>query len=165
MAPRELIFSRAAARGIHAISAGPFGFSCVWIVFDPKGMSFHRYFDLARAKDAEEKFSSFVIGMAPKGTQMSYTDISHVDVTAHTGPSLALACELASGVMGAEVLKILLGRGRVFSAPYVQQFDPYVGKLVRTRTPWGNRHPLRRLKRWLLVRYLRSRRLRIPAEF
>jgi len=44
---RRLLYGMAAERGIYALGAGPVGFSTVWIVFDPKGMSFDRYFNLS----------------------------------------------------------------------------------------------------------------------
>jgi hypothetical protein len=55
-----------------------------------------------------------------------------------------MACQLCAGIAATEALKILLGRGGVVAAPTGLQFDAYRNKLVRTRRPGGNRHPLSR---------------------
>jgi molybdopterin/thiamine biosynthesis adenylyltransferase len=159
---RRLLFSKARRLGIYGLGAGPVGFSTVWVVFGPHGMSFDRYFDVADHMNDVEKFVAYVTGMAPSSLQRRYMDLSYLDVQNHTGPSAGLACHLASGVVAAEVLKILLRRGRVYEAPFYHQFDAYRGRLVRKRLIGGNRNPLQRIKRWWLTNYitqrLRSRR-------
>jgi molybdopterin/thiamine biosynthesis adenylyltransferase len=154
---RRLLFRMARERGIYGLGAGPVGFSTAWVIFAPDGMTFDRYFDLSDAMDGVEKFVAYVVGMAPTSTQRSYMDLSHLDVAERTGPSAGLACHLASGVVAAEVVKILLGRGPLYAAPFYHQFDAYLGKYVRKRLIGGNRHPLQRLKRRWLTNYLRRR--------
>jgi molybdopterin/thiamine biosynthesis adenylyltransferase len=155
---RRVLFRLAAAQGIYALGAGPVGFSTVWVIFDPKGMSFDRYFGLCDAMDPLGKFVAYIVGMAPRATQRAYMDPSYIDVAAHTGPSVSSACQLAAGVVGAEAIKILLGRGRVRPAPWYHQFDPYVGRYVRGRLLLGGEHhPLQCVKRWWLNKYLRGR--------
>lgn len=151
---RRLLFGKARAKGIHALGAGPVGFSTVWVVFAPDGMSFDRYFDLSDCMDAVELFAAYVVGMAPSMLQRGYMDLAYLDFEHRTGPSAGLACHLASGVVAAEVLKILLGRGPVFAAPHYHQFDAYRGRYVRRRLWGGNRHPLQWIKRKWLVGYL-----------
>jgi molybdopterin/thiamine biosynthesis adenylyltransferase len=160
---RRLLFGKARERAIHALGAGPVGFSTVWVIFGPKGMSFDRYFDLTDAMDPVEKFVAYVIGMAPASLQRRYMDLAHLDVARHRGPSVGLACHLASGVVAAEVAKILLGRGRVHAAPVYHQFDAYVGRYVRKRLIGGNRNPRQRFKRRWLVNYIRRRLQRADA--
>lgn len=154
---RRLLFGKARQRGIFALGAGPVGFSTVWVVFDPHGMSFDRYFDLADGMDPVQKFVAYVVGMAPATLQRPYMDLAHLDFANHTGPSAGLACHLASGVVAAEVLKILLRRGEVRAAPVYHQFDAYRGRFVRRRLIWGNRNPLQQLKRRWLTGYIRRR--------
>lgn len=156
---RRLLFRNARQRGIFALGAGPVGFSTVWVIFAPRGMTFDRYFDLSDRLGALEKFVAYVVGMAPSSTQRSYMDLSYLDVDRRRGPSAGLACHLASGVVAAEVLKILLGRGRVYVAPFYHQFDAYTGRFVRKRLIGGNRHPLQVIKRRWLVDYI-TRRLK-----
>lgn len=153
---RRLLFGMAAKRGIHALGAGPVGFSTVWVIVDPHGMSFDRYFDLSDRMNALEKFVAYIVGMTPKATHRSYMDFSQIDARSRTGPSASLACQLSAGVIGAEVLKLLLRRGTVYSAPYYHQFDPYLGRYVRGRLRGGNRNPMQRLKRARLCRFLKS---------
>ena len=155
---RRLLFRKARERGIHALGAGPVGFSTVWVIFGPHGMSFDRYFDLSDRMNAIEKFVAYVVGMAPSTLQRKYMDLAYLDVENRTGPSAGLACHLASGVVAAEVLKILLHRGRVYTAPFYHQFDAYLGRLVRKRLLGGNRHPLQRVKRRWLINYIARRR-------
>ncbi len=151
---RRLLFRKARERGIHALGAGPVGFSTVWVIFRPHGMTFDRYFDLSDHMDDLAKFVAYVVGMAPSAIQRSYMDLSYLDFENRSGPSAGLACHLASGVVAAEVLKILLGRGRLYAAPYYHQFDAYRGRFVRRRLIGGNRHPLQRIKRRWLINYI-----------
>lgn len=159
---RRLLYGKARQLGKFALGAGPVGFSTVWVIFSPDSMTFDRYFDLSDEMDDVEKFVAYVAGMAPASLQRSYMDLSYLDVQNRTGPSAGLACHLASGVVAAEVLKILLRRGRIYTAPFYHQFDAYVGRLVRKRLIAGNRHPLQRIKRRWLVGYIR-RRLKTQA--
>lgn len=156
---RRVVYRAAAERGIFAVSAGPFGFSTGWMIFDPTGMSFDQYFDIQDDMSEAEKFIAFVVGVAPKGTHLRYLDKRYVDFKARKGPSAGLACDLAAGVVGAEAIKILLHRGRIKAIPHFHQFDPYVGKYVQGKLRSGNRHPLQRLKRWYLMRYARRHNL------
>jgi molybdopterin/thiamine biosynthesis adenylyltransferase len=160
---RRLLFRNARERGIHALGAGPVGFSTVWVIFGPRGMTFDRYFDLSDAMDPVEKFVAYVMGMAPSSLQRRYMDLAHLDFARHTGPSVGLACHLASGVVAAEVAKILLDRGRLHLAPVYHQFDAYLGRYVRRRLIGGNRHPRQRIKRRWLVNYIRRRTHAAPV--
>ena len=103
------------------------------------------------------------MGLAPAATQASYIDLDKVDLSSGTGPSVALACQLASGVAAAEIAKIVLQRGAVRSAPCYQQFDPFTGRLCQGRLLWGNRHPWQRLKRWYLRRHFAGQ-IQVPAS-
>ncbi|QDV26844.1 ThiF family adenylyltransferase [Aureliella helgolandensis] len=146
---RRMLFNEARRRGIWAITAGPIGFSTAWLLFDPNGMSFDDYFDLHDAMSPVEMFAAFAMGLAPRATHVPYFDFSYVDASGR-GPSVAAACHLASGVVGTEAVKILLGRGRLRAAPAYAQFDAYRGLLRQGRLVMGNRNPLQRLKRHVL---------------
>lgn len=151
---RRTLFREAAQLGIHGIGVGPVGFSAVWITFAPQGMSFDDYFALDDAQCSDEQFINYIAGMAPGATHRRYVDASTVNVAEQYGPSAGAVCQLVSGILGIDALKILLGRGRLFAAPYFQQFDPYVGKYVRGRLARGNRSLRQRLKIWYLRRLL-----------
>jgi len=154
---RRLLFRKAASQGIYGITAGPVGFSGIWIVFDPSGMSFDRYFDMADGMGELDKIAAFGIGVAPRGTQRSYMDLAALDTRARTAPSSALGCHIAAAAVACEVVKIVSGRGRIKAAPYYHQFDPFVGRFEHGRLWGGNRHPLQRIKRWALKRFLQKK--------
>lgn len=151
---RRLLFQEARRRGIWAVTAGPIGFSTAWMCFDPIGMSFDDYFDLRDDMDSLDRFIAFALGLAPKATHVPYFDFSYVDRDSGRGPSVASACRLASGVVGAEAVKILLQRGEVKSAPHYHQFDPYRYLLKQGRLRLGNRGPLQRIKRRIMRKRL-----------
>ncbi|QID18731.1 ThiF family adenylyltransferase [Nitrogeniibacter mangrovi] len=143
---RRLVFSACRARGIPAVTAAPLGFGVAFLYFDPKGMSFDDYFQFASAADEEEMALRFVLGLSPAMLQRGYiADPSRVDLRARKGPSTIAACQLCAGVICAEAVKLLLGRGQVPSAPRGFQFDVYRNRLVHTWRPWGNRNPIQRL--------------------
>jgi molybdopterin/thiamine biosynthesis adenylyltransferase len=152
---RRTLFRAAAASGIYAITAGPVGFSTAWLVLDPDGMSLDRYLDVHDQMSNREQLIAFAVGLAPRAIHLAYMDLGQVDVGARTAPSAGLACQLAAGVVGAEAVKILLGRGPRWPVPYYQQFDPFAGRFVRGRLRRGNRSAVQRAKRWWLGRRVR----------
>lgn len=150
---RRLLFRMAAAQNIYGITAGPIGFSAIWISFAPTGMSFDQYFGFSDTMGQAEKIASMAIGVAPRATQRTYMDMRAVSLSERAGPSSSLACHLAAGAMACEVLKILLKRGTVRSAPYYQQFDAYLGRFVAGRLWGGGNNFLQRLKRRRLMQF------------
>jgi molybdopterin/thiamine biosynthesis adenylyltransferase len=143
---RTIFYQTAYDKGIPVVAAGPIGCSAALLVFLPGGMPWHKYFAMDLAKDHVDKHLLFLIGTAPKGTQMSYLDRRYVDLAAQRGPSLALAVQLCAGAVAAETMKLLLKRGRVLAAPYYQQLDPYTQQYVIGKLRWGNRGPIQRWK-------------------
>jgi molybdopterin/thiamine biosynthesis adenylyltransferase len=151
---RRLVFREARRRGIWAITAGPIGFSTAWMTFSPKGMSFDEYFDLNDSMDRADQLVAFLVGLTPRATQRAYVDLTQVDPRSGTGPSAGLACHLCSGVVAAEVVKILLGRSPIRPAPWYFQFDAYRQRLCKGRLLGANRNPWQRVKRRIVRRHL-----------
>jgi molybdopterin/thiamine biosynthesis adenylyltransferase len=149
---RRMLFREAAKRGIWAVTAGPIGFSAAWLVFDPKGMSFDEYFDLHDGMAPIDQFAAFVMGLAPRGTQFPYIDLSYVDRHTGQGPSVGVACHLCGAVAAAEIVKVLLNRKPVRAVPCFAQFDAYRGIIRHGCLRLGNRGPIQRAKRLLLRR-------------
>ena len=118
IAARRLVFREARRRGIWAITAGPIGFSAAWLLFSPSGMSFDDYFDFDDGMDRADQLVAFLVGLTPRATQRAYLDLTQVDPNSGRGPSAGLACHLCSGVVAAEVIKILLGRSPIRPAPW-----------------------------------------------
>ncbi len=149
---RRLVFRRAAEQGLWSVTAGPIGFSTAWLTFDPQGMSFDRYFDVHDGMKKIDQLVAFAVGLTPCATHLSYMDLSEVDIAKQAGPSAGLACQLASGVVGAEAIKVLLKKPTLRAAPYYAQFDAYRMKLSQGRLRKGNRGPIQRLKIAVLKR-------------
>ncbi len=151
---RRLLFREAAERGIYVITAGPIGFSCAMLVFDPRGTTFDDYFDIHDGQEVFDQRLRFALGLTPRATQLAYMDLGHVDLRSGKGPSLALATDLCAGMAATEAIRILLKRGRPPCAPRYFQFDPYCRIYKKGVMPWGNRNPIQRAKLWYLRRKL-----------
>ena len=146
---KRLLFKKAKEKGIWALGAGPVGFSTAWTIFDPEGMSYDEYFHFHDGMDSKDLFIRYLIGMAPKATHRSYIDLNFVDFAKRIGPSVSSACQLAAGVIGTEVIKIILRRGRIKAAPHFHQLDAYQNKYVTGKLWFGNRGLIQRLKIFL----------------
>ena len=143
---RRAMFSACHERGIPAVTVAPLGMGAALLNFLPGGLSFEDYFHLDDSLDETDMALRFLMGLSPSMLQMGYlADPSRVDLSGHKGPSTAMACQLCAGVAATEVLKILLGRGKVYAAPWGVHFDAFKNKLRRTWRPGGNRNPLQRL--------------------
>lgn len=142
---RQTVFAECRARGIPAVTAAPLGMGTALLVFTGDSPSFEDYFQLDGHPPGEQALR-FAMGLAPTSQQFSYlAEAGHVDLPNQRGPSTAMACELCAGVVGTEVLKLVLNRGRIRAVPWVTHFDAYLGRLRKTWRPGGNRNPLQRL--------------------
>ncbi len=151
---RRAVFARCYEKGIPAITAAPMGMGTAFLVFMPGEMSFENYFCL-EGYGFEDQIIKFVIGVSPSVQQRHYlVDRSSVNFLKKKVPSTAMGIEIAAGVACTNVLKILLGRGKVICAPHGLHFDAYRNRLVKTWRPFGNRHPLQRLMFWYVKRLL-----------
>lgn len=144
---RRAVFARCAALGIPAITAAPIGFGTSYMVFLPGGMTFEQMFRFEGLPE-EKQYVNFATALTPKGFHRSYLmDKSRIDLAGKRGPSSGSSISLCAGVVGAEAVKILLGRGKVQAAPWVHQFDPFRSRWSRSYLPFGNNGPLQSLKR------------------
>jgi len=142
---REMTFSACGEKRIPAVTAAPIGMGVALLNFLPGHMSFERYFRVKGCSDAE-KAVRFLVGLAPAMLHRGYlVDRSRVELAARRGPSTVMACQLCAGVAATEVLKILLGRGPVLSAPWGLHFDAYTNRMRKTWRPAGNANPLQQL--------------------
>lgn len=150
---RRMLFEACHRKGIPALTAAPLGMGVALLYFDPRGMSFERYFRLG-GHGRQEQFARFIAGLSPAMLQRHYlVDPTAVSFAERRGPSTGMACELCAGVTGVAVLKLLLGRGPLRPAPWAMHFDVYLQRLRFTWRPFGNAHPLQRL----LLRFIRPR--------
>ena len=142
---RELTFAACYAKGIPAITVAPIGMGAAMLNFLPGKMTFEEYFRFKGA-DEPEKALRFLLGVSPAMLHRRYlVDRSRVNFAEQYGPSTAMACEICAGIAATQVLKLLLGRGKVLAAPRGMHFDAYTHRLVRTNRRRGNRSLYQRL--------------------
>ena len=142
---RRMVFAACHARGIPALTAAPLGMGVSMLYFDPEGMSFEDYFRL-EGQEVQEQYARFIAGLSPAMLQRHYLKVPEaVNFQERRGPSTMMAVDLCAGVMGTEVLKLLLRRGRTRAAPWAMQFDAYRQQLRFTWRPLGNANPLQQL--------------------
>jgi molybdopterin/thiamine biosynthesis adenylyltransferase len=155
-AARKIVFTACARNGIPATTAAPLGMGTAMLNFLPGGMTFEEYFRWDGCSEFEMALR-FLIGLSPAMLQRGYlVDRGAVDFKERRSPSTGMACELCAGVAATQVLKILLHRGTVISAPHGLQFDAYRNKMVKTWRPGGNRNPIQRLALWIATKQVRG---------
>lgn len=149
MDARILLYKKARDLGIPVISAGPIGFSSVVNVFSPDGMSFEDFFGLKPEMSEKEIMQSFFAGI-PWGPHMSYMDLTGVDPETGAAPSLGLACQMGAGMAATEVVRYVLGKGKMKAVPWFFQFDPYA-RYYKQHYRWlGGKNPLFKLKKKII---------------
>lgn len=145
---RRGVFAECARRGIPALTAAPLGFGAAFLAFMPGEMTFEEYFRFKPGMTEREMYLRFFYGLAPKGKAYKYlVDRSAVNFAEHRGPSTVMACDLCAGILCTNVIKILLGRGDVITAPRGLHFDAYHNTMVITNGPGWN-SPVTWLKLW-----------------
>lgn len=150
---RRLLFRDARRRGLWVLTSGPHALGATLLCFSPHGMTFDDYFDVRDSMSEADQTIAFGVGGCPRPIHLAYLDFQKFfSFGERRSASAGLACQLASGLVATEAVKILLGRGRVRPAPCYLQFDAYRQKLVKGKLRFANRHPAQRLKRWWLRR-------------
>lgn len=140
--PRRLLYKKAREKGIFVIFSGPIAYGATLQIFDPKGMSFEKYFSIRNEMSRAEQIAVFLLGIAPKLLTKNKIDESRIDFEKEKGPALASTVALSTGVVTSALLKILLNREKPKCIPHAFYLDPYHWNFVHT-----NRRPLR--FRWL----------------
>lgn len=148
---RRMVFAKCREKGIPALTAAPLGMGVAFLYFSPTGMSFEDYFKV-EGHPLQEQYARFIAGLSPAMLNRNYLVAPEsVNFQEKRGPSTIMACDLCAGVMGTEVLKVLLKRGTVKAAPWGMHFDAYHRKLKHTWRPFGNANPLQQL----LLKFIR----------
>lgn len=143
---RKLVYKKCYEKQIPIVVAAPIGMGVALLCFTPDSMDYESYFRFEDCKTENEQLVKFLIGLTPSLIQRSYlVDPSTSDFIAQKAPSLPMGVKLCGGAAASYVLKLLLGRGEVLTAPRGLHFDAYKNKLVKTWRPWGNRNPIQRL--------------------
>ena len=148
---RRMVFAKCREKGIPALTAAPLGMGTAFLYFSPTGMSFEDYFKV-EGYEEHEQYARFIAGLSPAMLNRDYLVAPEaVNFQEKRGPSTIMACDLCAGVMGASVLKLLLGRGSLKAAPWGMHFDAYHQRLKFTWRPFGNSN----LLQWLLLKFIR----------
>lgn len=114
---REFVFAACRKKGIPCVTVAPLGMGASVTCFTADSISFEDYFGVAGKKPLE-KTLRFVLGMGPSLIHLkSLVAREYSDLGNNKASSTPMGCTLAAGVMGAEVLKLILGRGPIAKAP------------------------------------------------
>lgn len=155
---RRMVFAKCREKGIPVFTAAPLGVGVAFLYFSPTGMSAEDYFKW-EGHDVQEQYARFIAGLSPAMMQRHYLAAPEaVNFQEKRGPSTVMACDMCAGVMGASVMKLLLGRGALRAAPWGMHFDVYQQKLKFTWRPWGNSNPLQQLLLMFIRPVLKGRK-------
>ncbi|MBT3067023.1 ThiF family adenylyltransferase [Rhodoferax sp. U11-2br] len=150
---RRMVFAKCREKGIPALTAAPLGMGVAFLYFSPNGMSFEDYFKV-KGHEPQEQYARFIAGLSPAMMNRDYLVAPEsVNFQEKRGPSTIMACDLCAGVMGTNVLKILLQRGEIKAAPWGMHFDAYHQRLKHTWRPFGNANPVQQL----LLKFIRPK--------
>ena len=143
---RELVFRKCTEKNISIVTAAPLGMGTAILCFLPGGMTYEEYFRFDDKVTKKDKLIQFLIGLSPSMLQRDYlVDSSTANFDEEKGPSLGLAIKLGAGVTAANVLKIILKRGKIITAPRGIHFDAYKNTVKITWRPFGNRNLIQRV--------------------
>ncbi len=149
---REAIFKACEQRKIPVISAAPLGMGTSMICFKPGSMSYKRYFGWTN-QEPLEKVMMFLVGLSPRPTVLKYiVDKTRIKLLNKKAPSTPMGIDLAAGVLCTNVLKLILQRGHVVTAPRTLHFDAYLNTFRVLYRPLGFYNPLQRLALWYVKR-------------
>ncbi|MCW8132130.1 MAG: ThiF family adenylyltransferase [Planctomycetota bacterium] len=153
---RRSLYAECRRKGIPVVNAGPIGYGAAVMVFLPGGISFDDYFGIRDGMTRAEMLLAFGLGLGPglKG----HIAPESVDMEREKGPALASACMLCAAAAGTEVLKLIVGRGRVSRAGRGVYFDPLSGRTLALRRRPALTSLRGRVIRWLAFRRIASLR-------
>ena len=144
---REKALAHCYQKGIPAITVAPVGMGAALLHFTPGKMSAQQYFGIDSSQPFDEKIMRVVLGLTPSFAHLrSVVDRTYFDPTNKRAPSTPMGCMLASGFAVAEVLKVILNRGKIRSVPWSLHFDAYSEVFKKSYTIWGARNPLFKFK-------------------
>jgi molybdopterin/thiamine biosynthesis adenylyltransferase len=142
---RRLMFDKAYRAGIPSVTCAPLGMGVSNLNFVPGGMTFEEYFQM-EGHTEQEQYLRFFVGLSPGRLHSPYLVVPEaINLPAKKGPSTIMACELCAGVAATQVLKLILNRGTVVTAPRCLQFDAYRNKFKISWRPGGNNNWLNKL--------------------
>lgn len=143
---RELVFRKCTEKKIPIVTAAPLGMGTAILCFLPGKMTYEEYFRFNDKVTKKDKLIQFLIGLSPSMLQRDYlVEPNTANFDEEKGPSLGLAIKLGAGTAAAYVLKIILKRGKVITAPRGIHFDAYKNTVKITWRPFGNRNIIQKI--------------------
>lgn len=151
---RQMVFEECRRRKIPCITVAPIGMGAALLNFTSSSMSFEDYFGF-RGKSETEKVMRFTLGLSPSMVYLkSLVSREYSNLNQKRTASTTMGCQMASGILGTEVLKMLLKRGPCFQAPVSIHYDAYTYNLKKRTMWWGCRNPFFRIKLIIMKRIL-----------
>jgi len=142
---RRKTFARCRELGIPAVTAAPVGMGVAFLAFTRDGISFEEYFRFEGVSELRQ-YINFLLGLSPSGMHGAYlADPTRLDVAKKKTPSTFVGVELCAAFTGAQVVKMLIGRGEVKPAPFHYHFDAFLAKFESGPQP-GNSDPAAKQK-------------------
>ncbi len=158
---RLAIFRKMKELGKPAVTVAPIGMGAACLVFDKNSMSFDNYFGLHETNDPVERSLRFLTGLAPSLQHRHYIqERDRVDFAKRKTPSLPIGVYACAAVAATMVVKLILGRGKVLTAPWSFHYDAYQMDVVKKYTLFGYRNPIQRLKLFIARRMLKKKPLK-----
>ena len=146
-----LLFKKSYELGLPTLTSCPLGFGASLIIFSPQGMRAEDYFDLREGMSEKEQRLALAFGLSPSPLCLKYMDRKALDLEERRAASVFPGLLLVGALAAAEAVKILTGKGRVYSCPHVYQIDLLTQRAQRKYYPWGMKSPWLRFKRWLVL--------------
>lgn len=151
---RILIFKKMKEINKYALTAAPIGAGTSALVFGEKSMSFENYFGIKEDDEAITKNMKFTVGLDPLLFSKYLKDIRYFNLKEQKSPSLIMGVYSSATFIATLVLKIILGRGQIKSAPYLYQQDTYLFTSKIKKIWFGFKNPLQKIKLMILKKKL-----------
>ena len=148
-----LFFRKCREYNLPALTSCPLGFGASLIWFTPSGMSFEEYFDLRPKMNDEAKQFALAFGLSPTPLCLSYMNSKASELGSGRAASVCPGLMLVGAITGPEAVKYLTGKAAIRHAPYVYQTDLLTQRLRGKKYSGGMRHPLMKLKKWIVLQF------------
>jgi molybdopterin/thiamine biosynthesis adenylyltransferase len=152
---RFLLYATARKKGLWVLTSPPLGFGFTLLCFNPKGMTFEKYFGFNPGDSEFDLSVSLLAGITPGAYMFKYLNQSGIDIDNHQLPSVSPAPFIIAGVTATNVCNILLRKVNPVSVPTVIQYDALLNIFKERRFRWGMNGPLQRMKKSFLRAKLR----------
>jgi molybdopterin/thiamine biosynthesis adenylyltransferase len=131
---------------IPVVTAAPLGMGTSVLAFNPRRMSFNKYFNLSTDLPEMEQLARFLAGISPKPIHLSYLAYpEYMNAKEGKVPSLHMGCLSATSALSSICTKIALNRGNIIWAPRGYHTDFYRNSMKKFWRPFGNKNPIQKL--------------------